>query len=121
MRWGTCTLLVSATLLAGCAPPASQGGFDSDNPAAKLYAIRRAGRPGNAADIPKLVEQLDHDDPAVRLMAIKALDEITGTRLGYNPYDSSAQRRTAIERWQEAVRSEQFDASGQFIAADERG
>lgn len=94
--------------LAACAPRAEKGDFDSENPAAKLYAIRQAGDDKDAADVPKLVEQLDSDDPAVRMFAIEALEQITGTRLGYNPYASIEARRPALEQWQAAVREGQF-------------
>ena len=103
-----CVLLVVliAAVPVGCAPPASRGGFNSDNPASKLYAIRRAGR----SDTPQLVEQLNSDDPAVRMMSIHALEQITGTRLGYHPYGSEADRRSAIEAWVQAVRDGRFES-----------
>lgn len=90
--------------LVGCGPKASEGGFDSDNPAAKLYAIRQAGESKDLSNVPRLVELLDHDDPAVRMMTIKALDKLTGERLGYNPYQSPSERREAIARWETSVR-----------------
>ena len=84
-----------AVVLGGCTPPASRGGFDSDNPASKLYAIRNATH----SDIPQLVEQLESDDPAVRMMTIAALDRLTGERMGYNPYASPLDRRESVDRW----------------------
>jgi hypothetical protein len=94
--------------LPGCAPRASDGDFDSDNPAAKLYAIRQAGEAKDRAKIPKLVEQLDSDDPAVRMLSINALERITGQRMGYNPYASSVERRSSMEAWEQAVREGKF-------------
>lgn len=108
MRQPLLTLLLACVGLAACAPPASQGSLDSDNPAAKLYAIRRIGEAHDRSQIPGLVEQLDHDDPAVRLFAIEALERMTGTRLGYNPYASPPQRRPAVEAWVQAVREGRF-------------
>jgi hypothetical protein len=102
------SILLIATTLAACAPPASQGDFDSDNPAAKLYAIRRAGEAGDRSKIPKLVEQLDNDDEAVRMMSIEALRHITGQDLGYDPFVPPADRQPAIQRWQQAVRDGRF-------------
>lgn len=98
-------------LLAGCTPPASEGGFDSPDPASKLYAIHRAGEQNDRAAVPQLVQQLDSDDPAVRMMSIDALERITGERMGYNPYGPLPERREAIERWVEAVREERFSAT----------
>lgn len=97
-------LVLLMLALAGCGPKASDGGFDSDNPAAKLYAIRQAGESKDLSNVTHLVELLDHDDPAVRMMAIKALDELTGERMGYNPYHSPQARHEAIERWEASVR-----------------
>jgi hypothetical protein len=45
-------------------------------------------------------------------MAILAIERITGDRLGYNPYDSPAQRQAALGRWIEAVESGRFDHAG---------
>ncbi|MCE9590534.1 MAG: HEAT repeat domain-containing protein [Planctomycetes bacterium] len=101
-RW--LLILILASFLHGCGPKASEGDFDSDNPAAKLYAIRHAGESGDVSKVPRLVEELDHDDPAVRMMAINALDRLTGERMGYNPYDPPQERRAAIEKWTAAVR-----------------
>ncbi len=109
MRWVATSCL--ALMLPACAPPASTGGINSDNPASKLYGITRAD---SLNDVPVLVEQLDHDDPAVRMMAIHALERITGERLGYNPYANLVERRPAVEAWEQAVRS------GRFTAAENR-
>lgn len=93
----------------GCAPPApSVGGFNSADPAAKLYAIREAGQNKDTDAIPDLVEQLGSDDPAVRLFSIRALEQITGDRLGYNPYAPPAERDRAIEKWVQAMRNGRF-------------
>ena len=96
-------------LLSACGPKASQGDFDSDNPAAKLYAIRQAGEAKDRSKIPRLVEQLDSDDESVRMMSIAALDRITGERLGYNAFDPPEERQPAVRRWETAVREHKFD------------
>ncbi len=106
-RW--IILIIALPLLCvRCAPPASTGGFHSPDPASKLYAIRNAGESGDPRHIPPLVEQLDNDDPAVRLFAISALERITGERLGYNPYADEAGRRAAVEAWVDAVKTRRF-------------
>lgn len=102
-----------------CAPRATEGGFDSDNPSAKLYAIRNAGLNRDRDAVPELVESLSHDDPAVRMMAISALDRITGTRLGYNPFASSHERDAAVKRWEQAARTGDFGDFGDDKPADE--
>ncbi len=86
--------------LTGCQPPrAEEGGFDSANPASKLYAISEAGRTRNPDAVPDLIAQLDSDDPAVRMYAIVALEKITGERKGYSPYAPPHARSAAVERW----------------------
>ena len=62
-------LLVSACT----APPASQGGFESPNSASQLYAITEAARTHDASAASDIVQLLDSDDPAVRMLAIEAL------------------------------------------------
>ena len=111
-QWPTDIAILATCLLVGCTAPASKGDFDSENPASKLYAILRAGRAKDRSKIPNLVEQLDSDDPAVRMMSISALERISGTRLGYNPYAAPEARRGAIEAWVEAVNKQQFTGAG---------
>lgn len=122
MKRGLAALTVILLVVTGCAPPASRGTLDSDNPAAKLYAIRRAGESGDKSTIPKLVEALDSDDPAVRMMAINALDRLTGGRLGFNPYGSLRERRERVDAWELAVREGRFmgsSAASQPVARTE--
>ncbi|HRP64162.1 MAG TPA: HEAT repeat domain-containing protein [Phycisphaerales bacterium] len=99
-----CVSLGAAALssLVGCGPPAIEGRWDSGNPSARMYAIERTARSGDSSEARRLVEQLDSDDPAVRMMAIGALERLTGTTHGYRHYDPPLERRAAIERWQEA-------------------
>lgn len=105
-RIGWLALLCTvAPILTACAPPASEGGLNSDNPASRLYAIRAAGERRDRAALPALVESLDSDDPAIRMMAISALERITGTRRGYDPYASAAERQPAVDAWVQSVRT----------------
>jgi HEAT repeat protein len=100
-RWAT--VAAGAAVLGACAPPASKGGFDSPDPAAKLYAIERAMKRGDQAAVPRIVEQLDSDDPAVRMLAISALEKLTGETRGYRYDDPPYVRQDAVRRWAEAV------------------
>lgn len=99
--------LVAASILlvapAACGPAATAGGFDSANPAAKMYAIEEAARTNDRAAIPRIVEQLESDDPAVRSLAISALRRLTGETFGYRDFDPPAARQAAVERWVRAV------------------
>ena len=103
------TMAVGLVMLAGCAGPAARrGGFDSPDPASRLYAIARAGRQRQGSAIPDLIESLESDDPAVRMMAIVALERITGTRMGYNPYGPWIDRQAAADAWADAWRTGRF-------------
>ncbi len=85
-----------------CAPPASQGGFDSPTPGAKLYALTEAAQSGDHSPetLMKIVEQLDSDDPAVRFMAIECLQQLNdGDRLGYDFTLSRVDRQAGISNW----------------------
>lgn len=112
MKWTFNPLFPAAIVLAllvceGCSAPSSRiGGFESDNPATVLYAIQQAGQQRDRTQLPHLVEALENDDPAVRMMAIVALEKITGQRLGYQPYETTANRAPAVTRWQTLVRGE---------------
>lgn len=91
--------LLPGLLIAGCAPAVSGGGFDAPDPAARAYAIEQVIREQDQSAIPDLVEQLDHDDPLVRFMAIAALERLTGHRFGYVHHAPRRERLAAIERW----------------------
>jgi hypothetical protein len=70
-----------------------------------MYAIEGAARSGDRTAVRDIVQLLDSDDPAVRWMAISALQRLTGETFGYRHYDSPAQRREAIARWAQALDS----------------
>jgi len=89
--------------LTACGPAATAGGFDSANPAARMYAIEQAARTNDLAAIPRIVEQLDSDDPAVRSLAISALRKLTGETFGYRDFDPDDVRRQAVARWVKAI------------------
>jgi hypothetical protein len=91
--------LVGSVGLMGCIP-SEKTDFNAAGPSKRLHAIVRAS--GNDADprsLPRLVEQLDSQDPAARMLAIRALEHRTGTTLGYNHTDPEWKRQEAIERW----------------------
>jgi len=81
------------------------GGFDAPNPAAKMHATVEAARTGDRGAIGHIVELLDSDDPAVRLLAITALQRLTGQTNGYEHDAPAAEREEAILRWVRAVQS----------------
>ena len=92
-------------LLCSCGPAMTEGGFDAASPAARSYAIEQAARAGDLDAVPKIVEQLDADDPAIRMLAIDVLHRLTGETYGFHHYDPPPQRHAAIQRWVTAVQS----------------
>ena len=92
---------VFAAGLPACAPAVSRGGFDAPDPASKLYAIEAAMRQQDPDAVSQIVEELNNDDPAVRMLAASALEQLTGQTLGYDYADPPHDRREAIRRWQE--------------------
>jgi HEAT repeat protein len=70
----------------------------------------KAAQHKDAAAVPDLVRMLDSDDPATRLLAIDALERITGDRKGFEPSAPEYERRKATDRWQQYV--EQSRQSG---------
>lgn len=104
-----CGVAGSPISLAGCTPSVIDGGFDSPMSASRLYAIERSAREGNTSSIRHIIEQLESDDPAVRMMAIGALERLTGRTYGYDYGDPLLERRAAIRRWRDAYQSGALD------------
>ena len=102
-------------MLATCAPNPRAASFDSDHPDARAAAIVDAAAREDRSAIPRIVEQLASDDPLVRVVAIDALDRLTGDRHGYDPHAPKRQRAEAIDRWVEAVRSGRFETGDQAV------
>ncbi len=99
-------ILLPLTLiaLASCGPTI-RADFNSPEPAARNSAIVNAARTRDHHAVPDLVRMLDSDDAATRLLAIDALERITGERLGYEYQAQERDREKAIERWQQWVQS----------------
>lgn len=83
--------------VSGCAWP--EPGFDSADPGALIPAIVEAAERKDERAVPRLIECLDHPDPAVRFAAIKALERITGQTLGYDYAAPEQERREQVEAW----------------------
>lgn len=92
--------LFSVTLIAGaCSAPPPAGDFTAADTASVIKSIEKAVRDRDTSKLRKIVEQLDSDDPAVRLVAISALHTLTGETCGYHYDDPPSFRQPAIERW----------------------
>lgn len=71
-------------------------GFEEEAPDGRIHAIVEAARKGDRGSLGLLVEQLDSDDPAVRLFAIRTIERISGRRFGYDHAAGLAAREAAI-------------------------
>ena len=91
-------------MMSSCASP-NAGGFDAASPGARSKAIQTAAITGDFSAIPRIVEQLDSDDPAIRMLAIESLKRLTGETYGYKHYDPAYVRNEAIVKWVKAVES----------------
>ncbi len=87
-----------AVNLPGCAS-ALPVGFEEEAPDGRIHAIVDTARDEDSSKIPDLVAQLDSDDPAVRMFAIRALERLTDQTLGFHHADAPLDREQAIERW----------------------
>lgn len=97
-------VLIPVLVLSACGP-AIVPDFNSPEPAARNAAIVKATAEQDAKAVPDLVRMLDSDDPATRLLAIQALERITGERLGYDPAAGNEAREPAMLRWAERAKA----------------
>jgi len=103
----------------GCAH-AQPVGFSEDTPTGRIRATLRVAEQAERSAIPDLVEQLDADDPLVRMLAQRTLERLTGQTLGYHHAAPPHEREEAIERWVAWVRAEGL-ASTRGAAATAEG
>jgi hypothetical protein len=104
-RWRTAAPLYAGLLLStvlACAtaqhPPYPQG-IESEKPDERIRQIKMAGDRRDESVVPLLVDRLEDEDEGVRLVAILALERITGTRRGYDYAKPPAERARAVQRW----------------------
>jgi HEAT repeat protein len=90
---------------AGCLPT-SDPGLASRDPAMRIDAMATAAETKDRSAIPGLIQRLDSQDGGERLLAIVALERITGDRLGYDHEAPIAEREAGVERWRAWARGE---------------
>jgi hypothetical protein len=95
--------LLLLVALAGCSSGPAPRGLDDPDPAVRIRAIKREVARGTDADRRKLVEQLESEDPAVRLAAAEALRTLTGETRGFVWYEEPSKQSTAINAWRTHV------------------
>lgn len=92
-------LVLGACAASGCTRSAPRG-FDAAAPEARIDAILEVAREEDRTKVRELVEALDSDDPAVRMVAIRTLERLTGETRGYEHSDPPWRRREAVARWE---------------------
>lgn len=92
-------LLLASVALCGCQAQSIQADLLDSDPSRKIPAIKAAADHGDKSKAKHLVDDLESDDPAVRLYSIHALKDLTGRTFGYRYYDEDAQRAAAVVRW----------------------
>lgn len=98
-RWTFYPAVVVALAGGDCTAPRPPPDVRDPDPSVKIPSYKKAVREKDRRAVPQLVEDLDSDDPAVRLYAIGALERMTGDRFGYVFYEGEEQRRPAVDRW----------------------
>lgn len=90
-----------APLIVSCSGAERRADFGSIDPSERTAAAARAAEARDTSAVPHLVRMLDSSDGAMRMVAIGALERITGERLGYEATAPEPERRQAVERWVE--------------------
>lgn len=103
----TLSVVLAGSLVTACAMRVTD--FDAAEPAARIRASVNADREGDVTAIPKLIAGLSSDDPALRLISIRALENLTGQTYGYRYFAPEWEREQAIRRWVQAYSSEPAD------------
>lgn len=93
--------MIATFFVAGCSNPNDAVGFEENDPAARMRAIRQAAAAEDQGSIQPLILRLESDDPAERLLAIHTLERLTGQTLGYDHAAPRQERAAAVQRWAE--------------------
>lgn len=102
----------------GCVHPRGPRVIESPDVNVKIPAIKKIARDQDRGAAPKLVTELESDDPAVRFYAIGALHRMTGQDFGYDYHeDDDEQRRPALDRWKQWLADEGLTGGGDGRAA----
>jgi HEAT repeat protein len=100
-RWAALALL----LLAGCAaeprpaPIRPEQDLHHPDPRRRTQAVQVVARERRPEHVPDLIELLDDEDPAVRMVAGATLSELTGRDTGYRAFASAEERRAQVRAW----------------------
>jgi hypothetical protein len=93
-------MILAGGLVSGCFSP-DPISLTSDSPPSEIPAIKQAADKNDRTAIPRLVQDLDANDSAVRFAAINALRRMTGEDFGYRYYGDEIDRRPAVQSWRQ--------------------
>lgn len=103
--------ILFALAAAGCGGYSGPRDISNDDPAIKIPAIVRAVRENDRSQVPRLVDELDNADPAVRFYAIEALRRLSGEDFDYDwTEDDRLERQRMIRPWREYVQKQSAEA-----------
>jgi hypothetical protein len=75
--------------------------FEAPDAGSRIRAVVANAQEPSADDLRGMVDALATDDPALRTLAIAALERTAGERFGYDPWAPEGERREAIGRWRQ--------------------
>ena len=90
----------------GCTEPTGPRTVANEDLNIKVQAMRVAAEEKDLTTAPQLVKDLESDDAAIRLYAIKALQKMSGQNFGYVYYADAEKRRPAVARWRTWVQQQ---------------
>lgn len=100
MTYRALVALAALSVSAGCALPEQRVDFASDDPAERINAAARAARDGDRTKARELVTCLESSDPALRMMASRALFDLNGGETyGYDHSKPALRQHDAVKRW----------------------
>ena len=117
-----CGAVLLTTLLGACGgDSADRMRLSSRYPPDRARGAVRVAKAGDLQAAHQLVNLLEDDDRAVRLYAIRSLEQLTGPTYGYRYYADDASRTAAVSRWRDALRAGRFDDSADSTSAAPEG
>jgi HEAT repeat protein len=93
-------IALAVVSISGCFSPDPKS-LTSNNAASAVPAIKDAASQKDRSAFPRLVEDLNDPDPAIRFAAIQALEQMTGETFGYKYYDDDSDRQPAVNQWKQ--------------------
>lgn len=94
-------VLLACVGVVACQAPPPTPSLTSDRAAERIPALIAESDKGADADYAALIDALEHDDPAVRLVASRSLLDLTGHGFGYRYHDERLDRLAAVQRWRD--------------------